>query len=80
MVLDDTDIISCHILCKFMLADSHWEPVEVKENFGIFKKLGGHDYPSDWQGQIFSRDKIQDYLSLFLSDTTSETNNSYLKA
>jgi MoaA/NifB/PqqE/SkfB family radical SAM enzyme len=59
MVVDDTDIISCHILCKFMLSDSHWEPVEVKENFGIFKKMGGHDYPLDWHGQIFSRNKIE---------------------
>ena len=59
MVLDSTDIISCHILCKFMITDSHWESVEVKGKFGIFRKLGGHDYPFDWQGQIFSRDKNQ---------------------
>ena len=59
MVVDDTDIISCHILCKFMLTDSHWEPVEVKENFGIFRKLGGHNYPLDWHGQTFSSNKIE---------------------
>lgn len=58
MVIDDTDIISCHILMKFMLDDPHWEKVNVKENFALFKKLGGHDYPFDWQGQPFSRDKI----------------------
>ena len=75
MVVDDTDIISCHILCKFMLDDSHWEPVEVKENYGIFRKLGGHDYPSDWQGQTFSSNKIQDDLSRFLSDMALETKN-----
>jgi len=64
MIVDDTDIISCHILCRFMCADSHWEPVEVKENYGIFRKLGGHDYPSDWQGQTFSRNKIVNEKSI----------------
>jgi len=58
IVIDDTDIISCHILLKFMLIDLHWEKVEVRENFAIFKKLGGHDYPGDWPGQPFSENKI----------------------
>lgn len=64
MAIDDTDIISCHILLKFMLNDLHWEKVEVKENFGIFRKKGGHDYPFDWPGQPFSSNKINDSKDL----------------
>ena len=58
IVIDDTDIISCHIVSQFLANDSHWETVDIRENFGIFRKKGNHDYPSDWLGQIFSRQKI----------------------
>ena len=68
MIITNTDIISFNILCKFMLSDTHWKKIDIRENFGIFKKLGGHDYPSDWQGQIFSRNKIPQDLSGFLND------------
>ena len=57
IVIDDTDIISCHIPFRFMLNDTHWEAVDVRENFGIFRKKGDHNYPSDWQGQSFGRKK-----------------------
>lgn len=69
IVIDDTDIISCHLLKQFMLNDSHWEAVDVRENFGIFKKLGDHDYPCDWCGQDFSKNKIDGsnaFLEIFL--------------
>lgn len=58
IVIDDTDIISCHIPLRFMLNDTHWETVDVRENFGIFRKKGDHNYPSDWQGQPFGEGKI----------------------
>src|SRR5208283_5744951 len=59
VVINDTDIISGHILLRFMLNDHHWEAVDVRENFGIFKKLRGHDYPDDWKGQPFGTHKIE---------------------
>jgi hypothetical protein len=58
MIIDDTNIISCHILMKFMGNDPHWEKVIMEENFALFRKLGGHDYPFDWQGQPFSEENI----------------------
>lgn len=60
VIVDDTDIISCNILCKFMESDSHWEKVAVSENYGIFRKLGDHNYPGDWPGQNFSMNKVSD--------------------
>ncbi len=59
VIIDDTDIISCHILFRFMLNDPHWECVEKRENFALFRKKGNHDYPFDWQGQPFGRERIE---------------------
>ena len=64
VVINDTDIISGHILLRFMLNDHHWEAVDVRENFGIFKKLRGHDYPDDWKGQPFGMHKIDGPVDL----------------
>ena len=75
IVIDDTDIISSHILVKFMLNDPHWEKVEIRENFAVFKKLGGHDYPGDWPGQPFSKNKIysiNDVIKAFWPSGISE--------
>jgi hypothetical protein len=58
IIIDDTDIISCNMLLKFMKNDPHWEPLDVRNNFGIFLKKGNHNYPMDWCGQPFSKDKI----------------------
>lgn len=58
IVIDDIDIISCHILYRFMLSDPHWEKVDSRQNFAIFRKLGTHDYPIDWQGQPFGQNRI----------------------
>lgn len=60
VILDDTDIITCFILQKFLEQDTHWEQVMVEEEsrFAVFRKLAGHDYPGDWPNQLFSRNKI----------------------
>jgi hypothetical protein len=60
IIIDDTDIISCHVLLKFLSNDPHWEIIKVYENFGIFRKKGNHDYYFDWVGQPFSKIKISD--------------------
>lgn len=58
IAIDDTDIVSCNILLTFMLDDPHWEKTEMRENFAIFRKKGGHDYPFDWLGQPFGKNKM----------------------
>jgi len=69
IIIDDTDIISCFILYKFMEADEHWETVLIQENYAIFKKLAGHnDYKGDWPAQSFSKNKIntaEDLVQIF---------------
>ena len=57
-ILDDTNIISCFILMKFLEQDTHWEKVLKEGNFAVFKKLDGHDYPDDWPAQVFSAKMI----------------------
>ncbi len=77
MFIDDTDIISCHILVKFMLNDPKWEKLETRENFAIFQKLGGHDLLGDWVHQPFSSTKICrpfDVFKLFLPSVNRLTN------
>ena len=77
IVVDDTDIISCYILLRFLLNDPHWEKIECSSNFGIFRKLGSHNYPGGWTGQPFSRRKIivpEDIMSAIYPSNNSEAN------
>lgn len=76
IVIDDTDIVSCYLLLQFMLNDSHWEAFDVRENFGIFRKKGDHDYPCDWCGQNFSKNKI-DTSNAFLENFLHRPEDSY---
>jgi len=71
VIVDDTDIISCFILQKFLEMDTHWEKVVVEKEFVVFRKLMGHDYPSDWPGQEFSKNKIDSaktFLNIFFKE------------
>jgi hypothetical protein len=60
VILDDTGIITCFILQKFLEQDTHWEQVVLDEEFkfAVFRKLAGQDYPGDWPGQVFSKNMI----------------------
>jgi hypothetical protein len=62
MIIDDIDIASCNILVKFLLSDSFWERIIVKDNFAVFRKihnpLGDHLYTGDWPAQPFSQGKM----------------------
>ena len=79
LVVDDTDIISCFLLSKFLESDAHWEQVLIENAFAVFKKIGGHDYPSDWWGQNFGRNKIdgeKTFINIFFAQPGRVQNKS----
>lgn len=58
LVVDDTDIISCHILVKYLLTDPKFELLANVENYAIFRKTEFTPPPGDWLFQPFSNTKI----------------------
>jgi hypothetical protein len=75
LVLDDINIVSCYIVHRFMLGDSHWTTAWQGRTASAFEKSPGEsvrrsrvlDYPNDWMGQSFSQGLIEDVPSLLLA-------------
>lgn len=66
-IIDDTDIMACHILSKFLLSDPGHELIKIQDNYTILKKIGNTPSPGDWPSQPFSAKKVadnQDVLSV----------------
>ncbi len=81
IVIDDTDLMSCQLLLRFMMNDDHWEPLDVRENFGIFQKKGDHNYPLEWQGQFISKEKIarpEDLMNALYGENIFDADNDTL--
>jgi len=79
VIVDDTDIVSCFILRKFLESDTYWEQVLNENTYAVFKKMGECNYPNDWVGQIFSRNKIEtekDFIKIFFSQYDLDRENS----
>ena len=58
LVIDDIDIIGCHIVRKFLLTDPDHEVVVMHENYAIFRKIKYSPPQGDWPSQPFSKTKI----------------------
>lgn len=58
IVIDDTDIIGCHIIAKFLSNDPEHELVKKADNYAIFRKIEYTPTPGDWPSQPFSANKI----------------------
>jgi hypothetical protein len=40
LIIDDVDILSCHLLKMFLSSELHWNLLTEIENFAIYKKMG----------------------------------------
>lgn len=58
LVVDDTDIRSCHILYQFLSTDTNWELSKQGSNYAIFTKLGDDAAVEWWRQQNFSKTKV----------------------